>query len=150
MKKPDFVYVTYIRSTPEKVWQAITDPAMARQYWKGSSGPARVNVSDWKAGSRWEHQRADGTRQVDIAGTVLETAPPRRLVMSWARPEDTETPARTSRVTFEIEAQGEKLVRLTVTHDDFKDDEKMLAGISSGWPMVLSNLKSLLETGQGA
>ena len=150
MKKPDFVYVTYIRSTPEKVWQAIIDPEVARQYWKGSSGPARVNVSDWKEGSRWEHQRADGTSAVDIAGTVLETAPPRRLVISWSRPEDTQNPARTSRVTFEIEAQGEKLVRLTVTHDDFKDDEKMLSGISSGWPLVLSNLKSLLDTGQGA
>ncbi len=148
MSRPDYVYVTYIRTAPEKLWQAITDPDIARQYWKGGSGPARVNVSDWKVGSRWDHQRADGTGIVDIVGTVLESAPPRRLVMTWARPGDEDNPARTSRVTFDIEAQSQNLVRLTVTHDDFKDDEKMLSGISNGWPLVLSNLKSLLETGQ--
>ena len=149
MTKPDFVYVTYIATTPEKVWRALVDTDVTRQYWKGvPDGPARVNVSDWEVGSRWEHQRADETHVVDLVGTVVESSPPRRLVLTWARPEDAQDAAKHSRVTFDIEPQGERLVRLTVTHEDLKDDAKMLAGISSGWPMVLSNLKTLLETGR--
>jgi len=147
MTKPEFVYVTYIRTTPEKAWRALVDPDMARQYWKGVDGPARVNVSDWKPGSAWEHRRADETEQVDIVGTVVESDPPRRLVITWARPKDKQDPDKHSRVTFAIESKGVKLVCLTVTHEDFKDDAQMLAGVSSGWPLVLSNLKTFLETG---
>ena len=87
MKKPDFVYVTYIATTPEKVWQALVDTDVMRQYWVGANGEcARVNVSDWKPGSRWEHQRSDDPRMVDIVGKVVESNPPRRLVITWARP----------------------------------------------------------------
>lgn len=148
MTKPSYVYVTYIATTPEKVWRALVDTDVAREYWMGATGPARVNVSDWKPGSRWEHQRADETRTVDVVGTVVETVSPRRLVLTWARPTEAEDASKHSRVTFDIEPQGEKLVRLTVTHEDLEHDPKMLAGISSGWPMVLSNLKTFLETGR--
>jgi uncharacterized protein YndB with AHSA1/START domain len=149
MNKPSFVYATYIAATPEKVWGAITNPEIARRYWFGPNGDcARVNVSDWKKGSRWEHQRADGTKTVDIAGTVVESDPPRRLVMTWARPQELDDDSKHSRVTFEIEVPREGLVRLTVLHEDLERDPKMLDGISKGWPSVLSNLKTLLETGQ--
>ena len=146
MTKPDFVYVTYIATTPEKVWQALVDTDVTRQYWIGSSGPAHVNVSDWQPGSRWEHQRDDDTRIVDIVGKVVESTPPRHLVLTWARPKDVDDDSKHARVTFEIEPQSEGIVRLTVIHDDL--DAQMLAGISSGWPMVLSNLKTTLETGR--
>jgi uncharacterized protein YndB with AHSA1/START domain/DNA-binding transcriptional ArsR family regulator len=136
--KPSFVYVTYIESTPEKVWQALTDADLTAQYWGHS------NVSDWQEGSDWEHRRADGSDVADVVGTVVESRPPRRLVTTWSDPE-TRDPATTSTVTFDIQPYGE-IVRLTVTHEDLAD-EKDLRGAESGWAAVLSNLKSLLETG---
>ena len=149
MSKPSFVYVTYIATTAEKVWQALIDQDVMSEYWvdPSSDGPARVNVSDWKVGSKWEHQRADGTRTVDIAGKVVEINPPRRLVLTWSRPKEIEDESKHSRVTFDIESHGDALIRLTVTHEDLENDEQMLAGISKGWPTILSNLKTLLETG---
>jgi uncharacterized protein YndB with AHSA1/START domain len=140
--------VTYIATTPEKVYRALVDTEITRQYWLGGSGPARVNVSDWNTGSRWEHTRDDATRTVDVVGTVVETTPPRRLVITWARPTEADDASKHSRVTFDIEPQSDRLVRLTVTHDDLEHDPKMLASISGGWPSVLSNLKTFLETGQ--
>ena len=74
--------------------------------------------------------------------------PPRRLVFTWARPNEAEDDSKHSRVSFDIEPQGDRLVRLTVTHEDLERDPQMLAGISGGWPKVLSNLKTLLETGR--
>ena len=149
MKKPDYVYVTYIATTPEKVWQAFVDPEVMRQYWFGpTSACSRVNISDWKPGSRWEHRRTDDTHAVDIVGKVVESNPPRRLVYTWARPKDAEDDAKHSRVAIDIEPHGDGLVRLTVTHDDLVRDPQMLEGISGGWPQVLSNLKTLLETGR--
>ena len=149
MKKPDYVYVTYIATTAEKLWRALTDTDVTRQYWVDpSAGCARVNVSDWKPGSRWEHQRVDDAGTVDIVGKVVETAPPRRLVLTWARPSDADNEAKHSRVSFDIEPYVGGLVRLTVTHDDLAGDLQMLEGISGGWPKVLSNLKTLLETGR--
>lgn len=148
MTKPSFVYVTYIATTPEKVWQALTDTDVTRRFWVGPKGDcARVNVSDWKPESKWDHQRADGSRVVDITGTVVESAAPQRLVISWARPSEADDTSKHSRVTFDIEPHIDGLVRLTVTHEDLEKDPKMLEGISGGWPMVLSNLKTLLETG---
>ena len=146
MTKPSFVYVTYIATTPEKVWQAFVDTDVMRQYWVGAEC-ARVNVSDWKPGSRWEHQRDDDTHAVDIVGKVVESTPPRRLVYTWARPSEADDTTKHSRVAIDIEPHGDGLVRLTVTHEDLEKDPKMLAGISSGWPKILSNLKTLLETG---
>jgi len=150
MTKPSFVYVTYIATTPEKVWRALVDTNVTREYWASpiEDGPAHVNVSDWKPGSRWEHQRADDTRAVVIVGKVVESIPPRRLVLTWAWPKEAEDDSKHSRVTFDIEPHGDGLIRLTVTHEDLERDPKMLAGISSGWPKVLSNLKTLLETGR--
>ena len=148
--KPSFVYVTYIATTPEKVWQALfVDTDLMREYWVDpSGGVAHINVSDWKPGSRWEHQRADDAHTVDIAGKVVEISPPRRMVFTWARPDEVEDDSRHSRVSFDIEPQGDRLVRLTVTHEDLERDPQMFAGISGGWPKVLSNLKTLLETGR--
>jgi uncharacterized protein YndB with AHSA1/START domain len=136
-----FVYVTYIRATPEKVFEAITNPEIARRYW------AHENVSDWRPGSKWEHVRSDAARNVAIAGKVVECTPPRRLVMTWASASEYADPAKHSRVTFDVVA-FDGMVRLTVTHDELEPGSKMLAGISNGWPRVLSSLKSLLETGQ--
>ena len=149
MTKPSFVYVSYIATTPEKVWQAFVDTDVMSQYWVGPTADcARVNVSDWKPGSSWEHVHADDPRAVDIVGKVVESNPPRRLVFTWARPSDAGDASKHSRVSIDIEPQGDGLVRLTVTHEDLEQDPRMLAGISGGWPKVLSNLKTLLETGR--
>jgi uncharacterized protein YndB with AHSA1/START domain len=149
MTKPSFVYVTYIATTPEKVWQAFVDTDVMRQYWVGPGADcSRVNVSDWKPGSRWEHQRTDGSGTVDIVGKVVESIRPRRLVYTWARPSDANDESKHSRVAIDIEPQHDGLVRLTVTHEDLERDPQMYAGISGGWPKVLSNLKTLLETGR--
>ena len=149
MKKPDYVYVTYIATTPEQVWRALVDTDVTRKYWiDPSAGCARVNVSDWKPGSTWEHRRVDAAGTVDIVGKVVQSTPPRRLVFTWARPKDAEDESKHSRVAFDIEPYVDGVVRLTVTHDELDRDPDMLAGISGGWPKVLSNLKSLLETGR--
>ena len=148
MTKPDYVYVTYISTTAEKVWQAVTDPEVAREYWGGAKGPTRMNVSDWKIGSRWEHIRTDGSNIVDMVGKVLESDPPRQLLISWARPTEEADVAKHSQVRFSIEAVDGGLIKLTVAHEDVAKDPKMLEGISGGWPLVLSNMKTLLETGR--
>ena len=149
MKKPDYVYVTYIATTPEKLWQALHDVDLMREWWVDpKAGCARVNVSDWQPGSRWEHTRVDGSGIVDIVGKVVENTAPRRLEFTWARPEDADDESKHSRVAFDIEAYADGLVRLTVTHDDLERDPQMLKGISGGWPTVLSNLKTFLETGR--
>ncbi len=149
MTKPSFIYATYIATTADKVWQALVDADIARVYWRDPTGEgaAHVNVSDWQKGSRWEHQRDDAEGTVDIVGTVIESLPPSRLVLTWARPQDEADAAKHSRVTFEIVPEGAAMVRLTVTHEDLEDDPKMLSSISGGWPKILSNLKTLLETG---
>jgi uncharacterized protein YndB with AHSA1/START domain len=144
MNKPSFVYVTYIRTTPEKIWEAITDREISAQYW---GGPHR-NVSDWNVGSKWEHQRADGSNVIDIVGTVTETDRPRRLAITWASPSGAADPEKSSRVVFEIDQHKDDVVRLTVTHSELEPGSEMLRGITKGWPLVLSSLKSFLETGK--
>jgi uncharacterized protein YndB with AHSA1/START domain len=135
MSKPQFLYVIYIQTTPEKVWQALIDPEMTKEFW----GRHR-NRSDWKAGSEWRHENYDDAADVAVAGKVIESDPPRRLVLTWARPGETEV----SRVTFDIDDfMGS--ARLTVTHTDLSVEA--LRSISAGWPAILSSLKSLLETG---
>jgi uncharacterized protein YndB with AHSA1/START domain len=148
MSKPSFVYVTYIATTAEKVWQALTDANTVPQYWGGLTGERRsyTNVSDWKPGSPWQQRKHAETESVALVGKVLESTPPRRLVLTWAWPKDADDPEKTSRVTFDIEPQGDKLVKLTVLHEDLEPE--MHRGITGGWPQVLSNLKTLLETGQ--
>lgn len=137
-----FVYVTYIVSTPEKVFEAITRPEIARHYW------GHENVSDWAPGSRWEHVRANDARTVELVGDVVEISPPSRLVITWAAASRAADPDAYSRVTFDIE-EYDGMVRLTVTHDELEAGSGMANGISKGWPIVLSSLKSLLETGKG-
>ncbi len=137
-----FVYVTYIASTPEKVFEAITRPDIARRYW------GHENVSDWKPGSQWQHIRADEERTVELVGKVVEVSRPTRLVITWAAASKAADPADHSRVTFEME-EYEGMVKLTVTHDELEAGSGMAKGISKGWPLVLSSLKSFLETGSG-
>jgi uncharacterized protein YndB with AHSA1/START domain len=137
-----FVYVTYIASTPEKVFEAITRPDIARRYW------GHENVSDWKAGSDWQHVRANDARTVELVGKVVETTPPNRLVITWANESQADDPDAYSRVTFDIETFND-MVKLTVSHDELEVGSGMLQGISRGWPAVLSSLKSYLETGRG-
>ena len=141
-EKTSFVYVTYIRSTPEKVFEAITRPEVARRYW------GHENVSEWTPGSNWQHVRDNDQRSVNIVGKVIEVDAPTRLVITWASPSQAADPDSYSRVTFEVAAY-EGMVRLTVTHDELEAGSGMAKGIQQGWPIVLSSLKSLLETGQG-
>ena len=139
MEKAQFVYVTYIATTPKKLWNALIAPEMTTKYWQ------HVNVSDWKPGSTWEHRRADKEGPRDIVGKVIESSPPSRLILTWAFPEDEAHEEKHSRVTFEIEPFRD-VVRLTVTHERLEPGSEMLNGITDGWPKVLSSLKSLLET----
>lgn len=141
-EKTSFVYVTYIRSTPQKVFDAITKPEIARRYW------GHENVSDWQPGSPWQHVRADAQRTLQLVGEVVEVVPPSRLVITWANASQAGDPDATSRVTFDI-APYDEMVRLTVTHDELQAGSGMDKGIRQGWPIVLSSLKSLLETGEG-
>ena len=138
MKSPKQVYTTYIRSTPKKTWDAITKPEFTRKYWAGIA-----NVSDWKKGSKWDHLAPKN--EVWLTGEVVESTPPKRLMLTWADPDELKDK---SRVTFEIE-QVEDMVCLTVTHDGFKTGSKMAGKVAWGWPRVLSSLKSFLETGKG-
>ena len=140
-EKTSFVYVTYIRATAEKVFEAITKPEISSRYW------GHENISDWKPGSKWEHVRANDERTVEIIGKVIEVSPPKRLVISWANSSQNSDPASHSRVTFEIQ-NYDNMVRLTVTHDDLQAGSGMANGISKGWPMALSSMKSFLETGE--
>jgi uncharacterized protein YndB with AHSA1/START domain/biotin operon repressor len=153
MSRTEFLYVTYIRTTPERLWQALTEPTFIRRYFGG--GPE----SDWAVGSpvRWRMAADDDNHDWDQ--WVLEAEPYRRLSYTWHnyQPEmaalfgwSEERLAelqeeRRSKVTFDIEPAG-AAVKLTVLHDDFEPGSEMLDGVSQGWPMILSNLKSLLET----
>jgi uncharacterized protein YndB with AHSA1/START domain len=137
MDKPSFVYVTYIESTPERVWHALTDADTTAAYW------GHRNVSDWQVGSDWSHRRTDGSDIADVVGTVLEAEPFRRLVITFGEPERARADA--SRVAFTIDPHFD-IVRLTVTHENLQTQADYDA-IAAGWPAVLANLKSLLETG---
>ncbi len=154
MGNPEFVYTTYIDTTPERLWQALTEPAFTKRYW------GLALESDWRVGSTYamvqDGVRIDGPEQV-----ILESDPPRRLAYAW----HTFTPAWAqvngvaedlraayeaeprSRVSFEIEPAGQ-VVRLTVVHDGFGPASKVLDGIRTGWPSLLASLKTLLETGE--
>ncbi len=137
MDKPSFVYVTYIATTPEKVWDALMDGEMTKLFW----GRSR-NVSSWKVGSRWEHQDYDNPKTVDVVGKVVEATPPRRLVLTWASPAEAGDESGHARVIFDIEPFFDA-VRLTVTHENPASEAS-----AQGWPAILSSLKTLLETGK--
>jgi uncharacterized protein YndB with AHSA1/START domain len=155
VSKPQFVYVSYIRTTPELLYRALTERAFMERYW------GTVLESDWKPGSPiiWEK---DGVRQSDPRQVVLEADPPRRLAYTWhvLRPEWTDcAPSEEhymraaaeplSQVAFELEPHGE-LVKLTVLHDHFEPGSAVAEMVGKGWPAVISSLKTLLETGDAA
>jgi uncharacterized protein YndB with AHSA1/START domain len=136
-----FVYVTYIRTTPEKLWDALTKPEFTRAYWCET-----WQDSSWEAGSPWRVMIPDG--RVADSGEVVEIDRPRRLVLSWCnefRPELKQEGY--SRATFDLEPMGES-VKLTVTHEMDRDGSKFITAVSNGWPHILASLKSLLETGK--
>jgi uncharacterized protein YndB with AHSA1/START domain len=146
MSKPEtsFVYVTYIRTTPEKLWAALTDAELMQQYWFGCHCE-----SDWRPGSPWKLVFDDG--RVADSGEILEADPPRLLVIKWKNDWSPEFSAEGySRCVMEIEPAGEA-VKLTIVHSMDKANAQFIErGVSGGWPKILSNLKSLLETGSVA
>ena len=135
--KPVFVYVTYIASTPDKVFKALTDTDATAKYWFG-----HAVTSDWKVGSPVKFHREG---KLTLSGQVLENDPPRRLSYTFTPQHEPHNGTETSRVVIELEQQRDQ-VKLTVTHDDFAPDSKVFGSISNGWPLVLSSLKSYLET----
>ena len=141
MAESQFVYITYIRTTAEKLWQALIEPEFTRQYWM-----ATTQESEWKPGAPWRIVFADG-RTAD-SGEIVGIEPPRRLVQTWRHEI---IPALTaegySRLTYELEQQGEA-VKVILTHEMDVKNSKFIKAVSSGWPMILSSLKSLLETGE--
>jgi len=141
MARSTFVYVTYIRTTPEKLWSALTDDVeFMKQYWFGNSCE-----SQWTTGSSWKIVSGDG--QILDAGEIVEAKPPRRLVICWRHQNKPELKAEgESQCTIEIEPSG-AAVKLSITHTIERDPSKLIAAVSGGWPKVISNLKSLLETG---
>ena len=139
MSNDKFVYVTYIATTPQRVWDALIQGELTRQYWK------HENISDWKVGSKWQHVADDGKRTVKLVGEVLESVPNKRLAMTWGEVAAAADKSKHSRVAIDIETVGD-MVRLTVTHEELTP--AMRQKIAQGWPRVLSSLKSFLETGR--
>ena len=134
------VYQVFIRTTPQKLWQALTEGEVTKRYFFGET----VH-SDWKAGSEWHSTGPEGSR--DVEGKVVESDPPRRLVMTWRALYDPELSSESSRVTYLIEKRGE-VCKLAVTHE-LADAPKTAKHVSKdGWTLILSTLKTLLETGE--
>ncbi len=138
-----FVYVTFIRTSADQLWSALTDPEFTRKYWFGMHPE-----SDWKPGARWKLAFADG-RTADT-GEIVEIDPPRRMVLRWQNEFRPELKAEGyTRCVIELEPVGQA-VKLTITHSIDKAGSQFIEKVSSGWPLILSNLKSLLETGEVA
>jgi uncharacterized protein YndB with AHSA1/START domain len=136
-----FVYVTYIRTTPEKLWKALIEPEFTRRYWCET-----WQDCEWKAGASWRMMNPDG--RVTDSGKVLEIEPYRRLVLSWRNEFLPELAGEAySRLTYELEPQGEA-VKLTLIHECEKPKSLLIEKVSDGWPAILASLKSLLETGE--
>jgi uncharacterized protein YndB with AHSA1/START domain len=140
MARSTFVYVTYIRTTPEKLWTALTDPEFIKQYWFGT-----LVQSEWKAGDSWRMTWPDGT--VADTGEILESDPPRRLVIRWHHQKRPELHAEGASICTLVLEPTSSAVKLSLTHSIEADPSKFIEAVSGGWPKILSNLKSLLETG---
>jgi uncharacterized protein YndB with AHSA1/START domain len=141
MAESRFVYVTYIRTTPEKLWRALLDPEFTRRYWCETH-----QECEWKPGATWRIMGPDGT--VCDSGEIVEIEPHRRLVLTWRNEFKPELrPEGYSRLTYELEPQGDA-VKLTLIHEIDKPDSKLIQAVSGGWPAILASLKSLLETGE--
>jgi uncharacterized protein YndB with AHSA1/START domain len=139
MPKPEFIYISYIETTPEKLWEALTSSAFTKRYWWDTSV-----VSDWKVGSPFSLVLNGKTTDV---GEILEADRPRRLSYTFRHIlNEAASKERPSRVTFVLEQYG-KLVKLTLTHEDFAENSVVIDGISKGWPAIMSSLKSMLESG---
>src|ERR1700747_1352074 len=140
MARSTFVYVTYIRTTPQRLWSALTDAEFMKQYWFGVHCE-----SQWISGSAWTMVYPDG--RITDSGEIVESDPPRRLVIRWQNQFRPELKAEgDSLCTMELEPSG-PAVKLSITHTIERDPSKLIAAVSGGWPKALSNLKSLLETG---
>jgi uncharacterized protein YndB with AHSA1/START domain len=136
-----FVYVTFIRTTPERLWSALTNPDFTKKYWFGM-----YQETDWKAGSSWRMVFPDG--RVADTGEIVEVDPPRRLVIRWQNEFRPELKAEGySRCTMDLEPMAD-VVKLTITHAMDRAESKFVEAVSGGWPRILANLKSLLETGE--
>jgi uncharacterized protein YndB with AHSA1/START domain len=144
MARSTFVYVTYIRTTPERLWSALTtDAEFMKQYWFGVHCQ-----SQWTPGSSWKMVYTDGT--ISDSGEILEADPPRRLVIRWQHQNKPELKAEgDSRCTLELEPTG-TAVKLSIIHTIEREPSKLIEAVSGGWPKIISNLKSLLETGSVA
>ena len=140
MTKPELVYTIIIESTPEKVWAALADGELTKLYW----GRHR-NVSSFQPGSDWSHVDYDDPAKVDVVGKVIEASPPSRLVLTWQSAHPAFREEGESRVTFEI-TPFFGAVRLTITHVEL--GPRAFEGVKMGWPVILSSLKTLLETGK--
>jgi len=141
MAESEFVYVIYIRTTPEKLWRALTEPEFTRRFWADT-----VQECEWKRGAKWRLMIPDG--RVADTGEVIEIDPPRKLVLTWQNHMFPEMTAEGhSRMTYELEPKG-SLVKLTVKHSMDTPGSKLVKAVSNGWPMILSSLKSMLETGE--
>jgi uncharacterized protein YndB with AHSA1/START domain len=141
MAESRFVYVTYIRTTPAKLWQALIDPEFTRRYWSET-----WQECEWKPGASWKLMIPDG--RVADSGEVIEIEPELRLVIKWRNQCKAELHAEgDSRMTCELEKQGDS-VKLTIVHEMDKAGSKLIDAVSNGWPMILASLKSLLETGE--
>jgi len=136
-----FAYVTFIRTTPEKLWSALTDVNQMKEYWFGMH-----LKTEWKTGAEWQMLFPDG--QVADTGEILELERPKRIRLKWRNEFRPELKAEGFAIcTIEIEPYGDA-VRLSITHTMERADSKFIQAVSGGWPKILSNLKSLLETGQ--
>ena len=141
MADSTFIYVTYIRTTADALWKALTDTDFIPQWWMGVRTEA-----EWRVGGPWKLILTDG-RTAD-SGEVLEFEPPKRLALKWRNEFMPELTAEGwSQCLFELEPQGEA-VKLTVTHSIPREGSKLIQAVSGGWPQILSNLKTLVETGQ--
>ena len=141
MAESQFVYVTYIRTTPEKLWRALIEPEFTRQFWHDTT-----QKSEWKPGASWQIVTPDG-RTAD-SGEIVEIEPNRKLVVTWLHHLHPAAHAEGySRLTYTLEEKGDA-VKLTVTHVMDKSGSKFIKAVSTGWPMILASLKSLLETGE--
>src|SRR3954452_5680070 len=139
MSKPEYVYITYIETTPEKLWEALTSGDFSRRYWFGTE-----LRSDWKVGSPLAPVMNGHTNDT---GEILEADRPRRLSYSFKHEIDDEMRnERPTKVVFDLEPHG-KFVKLTLTHEGFAEGSNLLDGVSRGWPAIMSSLKSLLESG---
>lgn len=140
MARSTFVYVSYIRTTPEKLWTALTDVEFMKQYWFGMRCE-----SEWKAGASW--RMVSGTGEVFDSGEIVEAEAPKRLVIRWRHQRQPELQLEgDSLCTMELEAV-DAATRLSITHTIEREPSRLIEAVSGGWPKIVSNLKSLLESG---